>query len=52
MAILTLTQLRKFTGFESISDEEGSSMINVLYQFSLLAYQFFHSPKSRANEQL
>ena len=50
MAILTLSQLRKFTEFESISDEEGISIINVLYQFALLAYQFFNCSKNRTNE--
>ena len=51
MAILTLPQLRKFTDFENISDEEGKSIIDVLYQFSLLAYQFFYFYKNRTNEQ-
>jgi hypothetical protein len=51
MAILTLSQLKKFAGFEGISDEEGTSIINTLYQFSLLAYQFFHCSKNYTNEQ-
>ena len=51
MTILTLSQLRNFAGFENLSDEEGTSIINVLYQFSLLAYQFFYCSKTRTNEQ-
>jgi hypothetical protein len=51
MAILTLSQLRKFTEFESISDEEGSSIINALYQFSLLAFHFFYCSKNNTYEQ-
>ncbi len=51
MAILTLSQLKKFVGFENVTDEEGTSIINVLYQFSLLAYQFFHCSKNHTNEQ-
>lgn len=50
MTILTLTQLRKFAGFETITDDEGASIINVLYQFSLLAYQFFYYPKNSSHE--
>lgn len=51
MAILTLAQLKKFAGFHSVSDEEGTSIINVLYQFSLLAYQFFYYLIKPTNEQ-
>jgi hypothetical protein len=42
MSIITLSQLKQFEGFQNISDEEGVSVINVLYQFSILAYQFFN----------
>lgn len=47
MTTLTLSQLRKFTGFETITDDEGMSIINILYRFSILAYQFFHCPKKQ-----
>lgn len=51
MSTLSLFQLRKFAEFETISDDEGLSIINILYRFSVLAYQFFHYPKNNVYEQ-
>jgi hypothetical protein len=45
MTILTLAQLRQFKGFENINDNEGVSIINSLYEFSLLAFNFFYKPR-------
>ena len=42
MSILNMSQLRNFKGFENVSDQEGQEIINTLYQFSLLAFRFFH----------
>lgn len=42
MPIITLEQLRQFAGFENITEQEGQAIINTLYQFSVLAYRFFH----------
>lgn len=42
MATLTVPQLRLFKGFENVSDHEGQTIINILHQFSILAYRFFH----------
>lgn len=41
MSALTLVQLRRFKGFENVSDDEGAFIINVLHRFSVLAYRFF-----------
>jgi hypothetical protein len=42
MSTLTILQLKQFKGFENISDQEGEQIINSLFQFSVLAYRFFH----------
>jgi hypothetical protein len=41
MSTLTVAQLRQFKGFENIPEQEGQTIINTLYQFSILAYRFF-----------
>jgi hypothetical protein len=45
MSILTIAQLKQFKGFENINDEEGLSIISALYEFSLLAFNFFYKPR-------
>jgi hypothetical protein len=43
MSFLTLSQLRQFKGFENISEDEGLSIIDALYTFSILAFRSIYS---------
>lgn len=40
--ILTLEELRSFSGFENIDDEEGLKIIKSLYQLSLICYDVIY----------
>ena len=35
MAVLTLEQLRRLAGFENVTEQEGRTIIDTLYQFSV-----------------
>jgi len=38
---LTVTELKKFKGFENIENTEAEAIINSLYMLSLLLYNFY-----------
>jgi hypothetical protein len=38
---LTVTELRKFKGFEDISEEEGEKLIDALHQLTVICYEEF-----------
>ncbi len=44
--MIQLDTLKTFRGFQNISEEEGKLIINALFQFSMLAYQFFYNQKA------
>lgn len=50
MLSITLSQLKQYKGFENIANEDGESIISLLYQYSILAYQFFYYSKSGNND--
>ena len=41
---MTVNDLRKFRGFESISDEEGGKVVDMIFRLAVLSYN--HVKKS------
>jgi len=37
---ITIEEIRKFEGFENLSDDEAEKLSNVVYDITLLAYDF------------
>lgn len=50
MRKLTLLQLKQFKGFENIDDKIALSIIDTLCQFSMIAFNFFHSTNPKQYE--
>ena len=50
MRMLTLFELKQFKGFENVDESLGLSIINALFQFSIIAFNFFHSNNYTSNE--
>lgn len=42
MKKLTLSQLKQFKGFETMDDRIALAIIDTLFQFSIIAFNFFH----------
>ncbi|MDB5223930.1 MAG: hypothetical protein JWN83_2597 [Chitinophagaceae bacterium] len=47
MKKLTLLQLKQFSGFENIDDKIALYIIESLFQFSVIAFNFFHLNNSK-----
>ena len=41
--MLTIEELKQIDGFENISDTEAEKMIDLVYQFSMLAWKVYNS---------
>ncbi len=41
--MLTIEELKQIDDFENISDAEAEKMIDLVYQFSMLAYKTYNS---------
>ncbi len=41
----TIEDLKKYKGFEDVSDEEAKELIETMYKFAILAYKLYRRDK-------